>query len=106
MKKKRILSATAAVLLAVATPMSSMAATWDISKGNIIINAKADGQTVTQGDQVDVPDNNPIIICVHAYSLIIIMDIGDYITWTNFLCTSKCRYIVYPYTYYSCCFST
>lgn len=61
MKKKRIISATAAVLLAVATPMSSMAATWDIGNGDITVNAKVEGQTVTQGEQVDVPDEDPVI---------------------------------------------
>ena len=41
--------------------MSALAAEWDISKGDITVNAGSGGQTVTQGSQVNVSDNAPVI---------------------------------------------
>ena len=61
MKGRIIVSTLLALLLFVSLPMSALAATWDISKGNITVNAGSGGQTVTQGSQVDVPDSAPVI---------------------------------------------
>ncbi len=61
MKGRIIVSTLLALLLLVSMPMSALAATWDISKGDITVNAESGGQTVTQGSQVDVPDSAPVI---------------------------------------------
>ena len=61
MKGRIIVSTLLALLLLVSMPMSVLAATWDISNGDIIVNAGSGGQTVTQGSQVDVPDSAPVI---------------------------------------------
>ena len=61
MKKKRIVSTLLALLLFAGLPVSALADTWDISKGDITVNAGSGGQTVTQGSQVDVPDSVPVI---------------------------------------------
>ena len=61
MKKKRIVSTLLALLLLASLPVSALAAEWDISKGDITVNAGSGGQTVTQGSQVDVPDSAPVI---------------------------------------------
>ena len=61
MKKKRIVSTLLALLLFAGLPVSALADTWDISKGDIAVNAGSGGQTVTQGSQVDVPDSAPVI---------------------------------------------
>ena len=61
MKGRIIVSTLLALLLFVSLPMSALAATWDISKGDITVNAESGGQTVTQGSQVDVPDSAPVI---------------------------------------------
>ena len=61
MKKKRIVSTLLALLLFAGLPVSALAAEWDISKGDITVNAGSGGQTVTQGSQVDVPDSAPVI---------------------------------------------
>ena len=49
------------LLLLASLPVSALAAEWDISKGDITVNAGSGGQTVTQGSQVDVPDSAPVI---------------------------------------------
>ena len=61
MKKKRIVSTLLALLLFAGLPVSALAATWDIGNGDITVNAGSGGQTVTQGSQVDVPDDAPVI---------------------------------------------
>ena len=61
MKGKKIVSTLLALLLLASLPVSALAAEWDISKGDITVNAGSGGQTVTQGSQVDVPDNAPVI---------------------------------------------
>ena len=61
MKGRIIVSTLLALLLFVSLPMSALAATWDIGKGDITVNAGSGGQTVTQGSQVDVPDSAPVI---------------------------------------------
>ena len=61
MKKKRIVSTLLALLLFAGLPVSALADTWGISKGDIAVNAGSGGQTVTQGSQVDVPDSAPVI---------------------------------------------
>lgn len=61
MKKKRIVSMLLALLLLASLPVSALAEEWDISNGNITVNAGSGGQTVTQGSQVNVPDSAPVI---------------------------------------------
>ena len=61
MKKRKIVSTLLALLLLASLPVSAHAAEWDISKGDITVNAGSGGQTVTQGSQVDVPDSAPVI---------------------------------------------
>ena len=61
MKKKKIVSTLLALLLFAGLPVSALAAEWDISSGDITVNAGSGGQTVTQGSQVDVPDSAPVI---------------------------------------------
>ena len=61
MKGRKIVSTLLALLLLVSMPVSALAATWDIGKGDITVNAGSGGQTVTQGSQVDVPDSAPVI---------------------------------------------
>ena len=58
---KKIVSTLLALLLLASLPVSALAAEWDISKGDITVNAGSGGQTVTQGSQVDVPDSAPVI---------------------------------------------
>ena len=58
---KKIVSTLLALLLLASLPVSALAAEWDISKGDITVNAGSGGQTVTQGSQVDVPDDTPVI---------------------------------------------
>ncbi len=61
MKGRIIVSTLLALLLLVSMPMSALAATWDISKGDITVNAGSGGQTVTQGGGAAVEDNAPVI---------------------------------------------
>ena len=61
MKGKKIVSTLLALLLLASLPVSALAAEWDISNGDITVNAGSEGQTVTQGSQVDVPDDAPVI---------------------------------------------
>ena len=61
MKGKKIVSTLLALLLLASLPVSAHAATWDIGKGDITVNAGSGGQTVTQGSQVNVSDNAPVI---------------------------------------------
>ena len=61
MKKKRIVSTLLALLLFAGLPVSALADTWDISNGDIIVNAGSGGQTVTQGGGAAVEDNAPVI---------------------------------------------
>ena len=61
MKGRRIVSTLLALLLFAGLPVSALAATWDIGNGDITVNAGSGGQTVTQGSQVDVPDDAPVI---------------------------------------------
>ena len=61
MKGRIIVSTLLALLLLVSLPMSALAATWDISNGDIIVNAGSGGQTVTQGGGAAVEDNAPVI---------------------------------------------
>ena len=61
MKGKKIVSTLLALLLLASLPVSALAAEWDISSGDITVNAGSGGQTVTQGSQVDVPDSAPVI---------------------------------------------
>lgn len=59
MKGRIIVSTLLALLLLVSMPMSALAATWDISKGDITVNAESGGQTVRQGGGAAVPDSAP-----------------------------------------------
>ena len=61
MKKKRIVSTLLALLLFAGLPVSAHAATWDIGKVDITVNAESGGQTVTQGGGAAVEDNAPVI---------------------------------------------
>ena len=61
MKGKKIVSTLLALLLLASLPVSALAAEWDISKGDITVNAGSGGQTVTQGSQVNVSDDAPVI---------------------------------------------
>ena len=48
MKGKKIVSTLLALLLLASLPVSAHAATWDIGKGDITVNAESGGQTVRQ----------------------------------------------------------
>ena len=61
MKGKKIVSTLLALLLLASLPVSAHAATWDIGKGDITVNAGSGGQTVTQGGGAAVEDNAPVI---------------------------------------------
>ena len=61
MKGRIIVSTLLALLLLVSLPMSALAATWDIGKGDITVNAGSGGQTVTQGGGAAVADDAPVI---------------------------------------------
>ena len=61
MKGRIIVSTLLALLLLVSMPMSALAATWDISKGDITVNAESGGQTVRQRGGAAVPDSAPVI---------------------------------------------
>ena len=61
MKGRIIVSTLLALLLFVSLPMSALAATWDISKGDVTVNAESGGQTVRQGGGAAVPDSAPVI---------------------------------------------
>ena len=59
MKGKKIVSTLLALLLLTGVPVSALAAEWDISKGDITVNAGSGGQTVTQGGGAAVVDSAP-----------------------------------------------
>ena len=61
MKLKQFLSGILALLFVVSLPVSALAAEWDISNGNITVNAGSGGQTVTQGGEAAVEDPSPVI---------------------------------------------
>ena len=61
MKGKKIVSTLLALLLLANLPVSALAAEWDISKGDITVNAGSGGQTVRQGGGAAVPDSAPVI---------------------------------------------
>ena len=61
MKGKKIISTLIALLFLANLPVSALAAEWDISKGDITVNAGSGGQTVTQGGGAAVPDSAPVI---------------------------------------------
>ena len=61
MKLKQFLSGIFALLFVVSLPVSALAAEWDISKGDITVNAGSGGQTVTQGGGAAVEDKAPVI---------------------------------------------
>ena len=61
MKGKKIVSTLLALLLLASLPVSALAAEWDISKGDITVNAGSGGQTVTQGGGAAIPDSAPVI---------------------------------------------
>ena len=61
MKGRKIVSTLLALLLFAGVPAAALAATWDISNGDITVNAGSGGQTVAQGDGAAVEDNAPVI---------------------------------------------
>ena len=60
MKKRRILSAALALLLAAALPVSALAAEYDLSQGSVTIEADAAGQRVSQNGHT-TEDDAPVI---------------------------------------------
>ena len=60
MKLRRILSCMMALLLVCSLPLAAFADTYDLANGNVSIEAKADGQYVTQGE-TSKNDNTPVI---------------------------------------------
>ena len=58
---KKIVSTLLALLLLASLPVSALAAEWDISKGDITVNAESGGQTVRQGGGAAIPDSAPVI---------------------------------------------
>ena len=58
MKPRRILSCMMALLLVISLPVSALADTWYLENGDIAVNATESGQTVSQGTNVDVTDQN------------------------------------------------
>ena len=50
-----------ALLLAVSLPVTILAEPWYLENGNITVNAGESGQTVSQGNQQNVPDPAPVI---------------------------------------------
>ena len=61
MKKRRILSAALALLLAAALPVSALAAEYDLFQGSVTILADAAGQRVTQNGET-TEDDAPVIM--------------------------------------------
>jgi len=61
MKMKRLVSIAMALLLISSLPVTAFAAEWNIAAGDITVNAGSGGQTVTQGTNVDIPDDAPVI---------------------------------------------
>ena len=60
-KAKKVLGLMVAVAVAVAAPVEALAASWDIADGDITINAEEENQTVQQGSEDAVVDNDPTI---------------------------------------------
>lgn len=61
MRSRRVFSALNAFLLPAGQLTPVFAGNWNIANGDIAVNAEGGGQTVTQGTQVDVPDDAPAI---------------------------------------------
>lgn len=61
MRSRRGFSALNAFLLPAGQLTPVFAGDWNIANGDIAVNAEGGGQTVTQGTQVDVPDDAPAI---------------------------------------------
>ena len=61
MKTKRFVSTLLALLLICSLPVSAFADNWYLENGDIAVNATESGQTVSQGEQVNVPDSAPVI---------------------------------------------
>ena len=59
--KRRLFALALALLLAVSLPVSALAATWYLEDGDITIRATEDGQYVSQGENVNVRDDDPTI---------------------------------------------
>ena len=61
MKMRRLCAYIMALLLAVSMPLTALAEDWYLDEGNISVNASESGQTVSQGQQQDIPDSAPVI---------------------------------------------
>lgn len=61
MKFRKFFSTLSALFLLAGQITPVFAGDWYIEDGNITVNSGDNGQTVTQGTQVDVPDDNPVI---------------------------------------------
>ena len=59
--KRRLFALALALLLAVSLPVSALAATWYLENGDITIRAAENGQYVSQGENVNVRDDDPTI---------------------------------------------
>lgn len=59
--KRRLFALALALLLAVSLPVSALAATWYLEDGDITIRATENGQYVSQGENVNVRDDDPTI---------------------------------------------
>ena len=59
--KRRLFALALALLLAVSLPISALAATWYLENGDITIRATENGQYVSQGENVNVRDDDPTI---------------------------------------------
>lgn len=59
--KRRLFALALALLLAVSLPVSALAATWYLENGDITIRATENGQYVSQGENVNVRDDDPTI---------------------------------------------
>ena len=59
--KRRLFALALALLLAVSLPVSALARDWYIDDGDITIRATENGQYVSQGENVNVRDDDPTI---------------------------------------------
>lgn len=61
MKMRRLCAYIMALFLVVSMPLRAFANPWYLDEGDITVSANQSGQTVSQGQQQDVPDSAPVI---------------------------------------------
>lgn len=61
MKMRRLCASIMAMLLAASMPLSALADDWYLENGDISVNANESGQTVSQGEKINVPDSAPVV---------------------------------------------